>query len=102
MSSLIVDNTKPVNGIYLIKTKVCRMCGVWKPLSNFTTVAKVKNGKNSRCKDCMKDVNKKYYDNYRRKKEEKKEQEAPLNEPKQDNLAEEPAQNERTENLSTL
>ncbi len=69
-TSLVIDTSKPINGVYLVKTRECKKCKVWKPLSNFSTVNKVKCKKNSRCKECMKEVNKKYYDNYRKKKEE--------------------------------
>jgi hypothetical protein len=68
-TSLVVDTSKPINGIYLVKTRECKMCKLWKPLSNFGLVSKVKCKRHSKCKDCIKIVNKRYYDNYRRKKE---------------------------------
>lgn len=87
-TTLVVDDSKPVNGIYLIKTRQCKMCLLWKPLSNFSNDNKVKCKKTSRCKECKRTVNKKYYDNYRKKKEKEKEVEpevkpveTPINEP---------------------
>lgn len=73
-NNLMVDTTKPINGIYLVKTRQCKSCLLWKPLSNFTTVNKVKNKKNSNCKECKKEINRKYYEKYRKPLFTKREQ----------------------------
>ena len=73
-NNLMVDTTKPINGIYLVKTRQCKCCLLWKPLSNFTTVNKVKNKKNSNCKECKQEINRKYYEKYRKPLFTKREQ----------------------------
>ncbi len=81
--SLILDETKPINGLFLVKTKHCRQCSLWKPLSNFSAVSKVKNGKNSRCKECVKSKNREYYEKNRKhlynKNQQKREEREKLN-----------------------
>lgn len=89
--SLILDETKPINGLFLVKTKHCKQCCLWKPLSNFSAVSKVKNGKNSKCKECIKNRNREYYEKNRKhlytkqqQKREEKEKQMKENEPEEE------------------
>lgn len=50
-------------------TKACSMCGVEKPLNEFSKTKQLKSGYKAHCKTCHNNINKKYYsneDNYRR------------------------------------
>lgn len=46
---------------YDAETKRCYKCGEWKPLSDFDTDNTKYRGKASRCKDCRRNYQRKYY-----------------------------------------
>lgn len=104
-NNLIVDEKKGINGLYLIKTRQCKCCLLWKPLSNFTTVNKVKNKKNSNCKDCKKEINKKYYEKYRKplytkREEQREEKRKRLEEEEKLKNETKPEEDKKTENIT--
>ena len=46
-------------------TKTCSKCGISKPLDEFNNQKTSKDGKRSECKECVRDTNKKYYQNHK-------------------------------------
>ena len=53
--------------------KVCGKCGIWKPLEEYHKDETKKDGRSSKCKECKKQYNKRYYkDNAERRKEQQK------------------------------
>lgn len=53
--------------------KVCGKCGIWKPLEEYHKDETKKDGRGSKCKECKKQYNKRYYkDNAERRKEQQK------------------------------
>lgn len=55
-----------------VKTKRCAKCGEWKPLDSFGLFSSTKSKIHPRCKECVKMVNKLFYEKNREKAKEKR------------------------------